>query len=99
MTERICGVMSAANTPGSTRPAISAATVGAAPHSTEAAVKPATPAMNIPLRPNALPSRPPVTRSTPEQSGSLATIQDSAAGGGSDVVPDRRQREVDDRDV
>ena len=59
-----CGNNSAAVMPWKTREAISTAGVVARPQQAEAKVNPATPTINILLRPRMSPSRPPVMRST-----------------------------------
>ncbi len=64
MIARICGSMSPAVQPCSTRAPTSVSAVGASAHSAEAAVKPAVPARNIRRRPRMSPSRPPVTSVT-----------------------------------
>ena len=57
-----CGIITAPNSPWSTRAAMSQPAPGASPHASDARVKPAMPTRNIRRRPSRSPRRPLVTR-------------------------------------
>ena len=65
ITCSVCGVISAAHAPWASRPISSTPGLHASPHSSEVAVKPARPVMNMRPWPRSSPSRAPVTTSTP----------------------------------
>ena len=69
MLDITCGIIAAAAKPCSARNATSEPASGASPHAADIAVKPIRPTTNSRLRPNASPSREPVTSATAKASG------------------------------
>src|SRR2546422_1462255 len=74
MNESACGTMTAANAPCRTRAPTNSAGTRANPQSAEAMVKPVMPITNRRRRPYKSPRRPPVMRSTANESAYPATI-------------------------